>query len=535
MRDNSQESGLGGTSVSDTATKSTEAGPPISANEVAPPVMSAEPKRRRRGVLSRVAGYAVALAVMGGLAYLVVAQMPARQGNTNGPGAGRFGPGGRFGRDRAVPVLVATAKSADVPVYFDGVGTARALNIVTVRSQVDGKLLKLNFREGEDVERGAVLAEIDPTIYQAALDQAVAKKAQDEAQLANARIDLDRYTRLAQSNAATKQQADTQRALVAQLEALVKADQAQIDNARAYLDYTKIVAPISGRTGIRLVDVGNLVRSSETSGIVVITQLRPISAIFTLPQQELPAVNKAFAQGPLTALALASDNRTVADRGVLQVIDNQVDQTTGTVRLRAQFPNKDLALWPGQFVNVKLLVDTLHNVVVVPTAAVQRGPNGTFAYVVRKSEAGKASSSEKGSAGGKGGAIVTVRPVTVNQQDDLQAVIASGLQAGERVVTSGFAQLTDGSRVVISREEGFAPRGRGGERNGGGPQSESPAAPQSTARRSGAQAEPSTTLAPTTGATPPATVLQRERPVERSARDSEPRRRRGDAGRRPPR
>lgn len=527
MRDNSQQSAPGGTSVSKPAPTSAEAGAPmiVARGDAADP-MPADPKPRRHGVMSRLSGYAVALAVMGGLAYLVIAQMPARQGSGGGGGDRRFGPGGRLGHDRVVPVLVATARSADVPVYFDGVGTARALNIVTVRSQVDGKLLKLNFREGEDVERGTVLAEIDPTIYQAAYDQAVAKKAQDEAQLANARIDLDRYTRLAQSNAATKQQADTQRALVAQLEALAKADQAQIDNARAYLDYTKIVAPISGRTGIRLVDVGNLVRASETSGIVVITQLRPISVIFTLPQQELASVNKAFAKGPLTALALAGDNRAVADRGALDVIDNQVDQATGTVRLRAQFPNRDLALWPGQFVNVKLLVDTLRHVVVVPTAAVQRGPNGTFAYVIKEGEGSKASGAGKDNAGGEGGATVAVRPVTVSQQDDLQAVIASGLQAGERVVTSGFAQLTDGKEVVISREEATTPRGRDGARTGGPPPSESPAAPPSEA-----QAEPSASLAPTAGATPPTAALPRERPPTASdARGGEPPRRRGEAG-----
>jgi multidrug efflux system membrane fusion protein len=448
----------------------------------------APPQRRR----ARLGGYAVALAVMAGLAYLLVAQMPGGQGPGGGPGSGgQFGGGGRFGRDAPVPVLAATAKTADVPVYYDGVGTVRALNVVTVRPQVDGKLLRLNFREGEDVERGFVLAEIDPVVYQAQLDQALAKKAQDEAQLANARLDLDRYVRLAQTNAATKQQADTQRALVAQLEALVKADQAAIDNARAYLDYTKIVAPISGRTGIRLVDVGNLMRAADPTGIVVITQIRPISVIFTLPQQQLPAVNKAFAQGPLTALALGGDNRTIADRGVLQVIDNQVDQTTGTVRLRAQFPNKDLQLWPGQFVNVKLLVDTLRAVVVVPTAAVQRGPNGTFAYVVNDH------------------ATVSVRPVTVAQQDDVRAVIASGLANGERVVTSGFAQLTDGSRISVSGgEDKPTPGGEAGPPQSG-PSQEGPP-------RTGAQAAPSAGPAQPGG--PPAERGQRG---ERRSRRSE--------------
>lgn len=535
MRDNNHSSAPGGMGGDDPVPQNAESGVrPTTARGDAAGAMAGAPQQRRRGVLSRVSGYAIALAILGGLAYLVVAQMPLRQGSSGGAER-RFGPGGHSGRDRPVPVLVATAKSADVPVYYDGVGTTRALNIVTVRSQVDGKLLKLNFREGDDVRRGTVIAEIDPTIYQAAYDQAVAKKAQDEAQLANARIDLDRYRRLAASHAATTQQADTQRALVAQLEALVKADQAQIDNARAYLDYTRIVAPISGRTGIRLVDVGNLVRASETSGIVVITQLRPISVIFTLPQQELPSVNQAFAKGPLTALALAADNRTVADRGALQVIDNQVDQTTGTVKLRAQFPNRDLALWPGQFVNVKLLVDTLRNVVVVPTAAVQRGPNGTFAYVVKATETGKSGGDPTAGAGGKAAASVALRAVTVSQQDDREAVIGSGLQAGERVVTSGFAQLTDGKAVVISREEGAATRQRNGSANGGPPAPESPGAPHSGAG-AGSSAAP-VVGAPVVGGSGPAALLPRARPpagVLDAARDA-PRRHRGAPGSRPPR
>jgi len=347
-----------------------------------------------------------------------------------------FGKRGRGAPDAPVPVLAAQAKLADVPVYLDGVGTTRALNTVLVRPQVDGKLTSVRFKEGQDVQRGYVLAEIDPITFQAQLDQAVAKKAQDEAQLANARLDLERYNRLVASNSATRQQADTQKAMVAQLEALVKLDQATIDNAQAILDYTKIVAPIAGRTGIRMVDEGNLVRAGDaTSGIVMITQIKPISIFFSLPQQQLARVNRAFAQGPLTVEALGPDNKSVADRGTLQVVDNQVDQTTGTVKLKAEFPNADLQLWPGQFVNVRLLIETLRQVVVVPTAAVQRGPNGTFAYVVN----------EEGS--------VAVRPVTVAQQDDVQAVIANGLNAQERVVTTGFARISEGTKVAVSNAE----------------------------------------------------------------------------------
>jgi multidrug efflux system membrane fusion protein len=345
------------------------------------------------------------------------------------------------GDDGPVPVIAAFARREDVPVYLDGVGTTRALNTVTVKPQVDGRLISVNFKEGEDVERGDVLARIDPTTYQAVYDQAVAKKAQDEAQLANARLDLERYGRLAATNSIARQQYDTQKATVAQLEAQVKLDQAAIDNAKAILDYTTITAPLAGRTGIRLVDQGNLVRASDPTGIVVITQLRPISVLFTLPQQQLGEVNRAFAEGPLPVEAFGADNKTVIDRGTLQVVDNQVDQATGTIKLKAEFPNRDLQLWPGQFVNVQLLIDTLRQVVVAPTAAVQRGPTGTFVFVVQPDNK------------------VAVRPVTVAQQDESQTVIATGLQADERVVTTGFARLTAGSAVAVTNAESVPPPG----------------------------------------------------------------------------
>ena len=365
-----------------------------------------------------------------------------------GQGQQRQRGGGRLGSpDGPVPVLAAEARVADVPVYLDGVGTTRALNMVTVHSQVDGTLVSVNFREGQDVKAGDVLARIDPTTYQAQLDQSVAKKALDEAQLANARLDLDRYTNLMKTNAVSRQQLDTTRALVAQLEAQVKLDQGAIDNARAYLNWCTIVAPISGRIGIRLVDQGNIIHASDVSGIVVLTQIQPISVLFTLPQQQLGQVNKAFAKGPLSAEATDSDSKSVLDRGTLQVVNNQVDQATGTVQLKAEFPNADLQLWPGQFVNVRLLIDTLSRVVVVPTAAVQRGPNGTFVYVLKPDS------------------TVSVRLVGVTQQDESQAVIAKGLEPSERVVTSGFAQLADGRKVAIA--EGA--RGTGGRRSEAAP------------------------------------------------------------------
>jgi multidrug efflux system membrane fusion protein len=343
------------------------------------------------------------------------------------------------GADGPVPVIAAATKRADVPIYLDGVGTTRALNTVTVRPQVDGRLVSINFKDGQEVTRGYVLAHIDPTTYQAAYDQAVAKKAQDEAQLANARIDLDRYARLAATNSIARQQLDTQKATVAQLEAQVKLDQAQVDNAKAILEYTTITAPIAGRTGIRLVDQGNILRASDATGIVVITQLQPISILFNLPQQQLGEVNRAFAKGPLPVEAFGADNKTVVDRGILQVVDNQVDQATGTIKLKAEFPNRELQLWPGQFVNVRLLIDTLRDAVVAPTAAIQRGPAGTFAFVVGPDN------------------TVAVRPVTVSTQDESQAVITGGLQADERVVTTGFARLAAGSQVTVTNAETVTP------------------------------------------------------------------------------
>jgi len=354
---------------------------------------------------------------------------------------------GRFGADGGpVPVLAVASAKADVPVYMDAVGTSKALNTVTVRPQVDGKLLEVAFDEGQDIKKGDVLARIDPTTYQAQLDQALAKKAQDEALLANARIDLDRYEKLAATNSINRQQADTQKSLVAQLEAQVQNDQGAIDNARAILAYTTIRAPLDGRTGIRQVDQGNIVHASDSTGIVVITQLKPISVFFNLPQQDISQVNTAFAKGPLNVDAQRSDNDAVIDRGELKVVDNQVDPSTGTVKLKAEFPNADLQLWPGQFINVRLLIDTLKQVVVIPTGAVQRGPNGTFVYVVKDDN------------------TVTMRPVTVAKQDETQTVISKGIEPPERVVTTGFVRLVDGSKITISSGDGAPAAGASGAR-----------------------------------------------------------------------
>jgi membrane fusion protein, multidrug efflux system len=376
---------------------------------------------RRRSIVTAV----VALAVIGGsLAFWW------QPGRTQAPRGGRG-----FGDDGPVPVIAAAVRKADVPVYLDGVGTIKALNTVTVRPQVDGRLLSVNFVEGQNVQRGFVLAQIDPVTYQAAYDQAVAKKAQDEATLANARIDLERYNRLVATNSVPRQQLDTQKATVAQLEAQVKLDQAVIDNAKAVLDYTNVIAPIDGRTGIRLVDQGNYVRAADPTGLVVITQLQPISVLFTLPQQQLGEVNRAAARRTLPVEVLGSDNKTGVEKGELKVVDNQVDQTTGTIKLKAEFPNRELQLWPGQFVNVRLLINTLEQVVVAPTAAVQRGPNGTFVYVVQPDNK------------------VAIRSIAVSQQDETLSVIDNGLQPDERVVTTGFARLTAGAEVAVTNAE----------------------------------------------------------------------------------
>lgn len=365
---------------------------------------------------------------------------PPATGVSQGGGgqSARRGGGRRRGGDGPVSVLMEASRIDDVPVTLDAVGTIQALNTVTVRSQVDGRLIEVAFREGQDVKRGDILAKIDPAVYQAQYDQAVAKKAQDEASLANARIDLQRYTALASTNAGSRQQADTQKALVAQLQAQVQADQGAIDNARAVLDYTIIRAPLDGRLGIRLVDQGNIVRGSDATGLVVITQLKPIALLFNLPQQSLRAVTVAMAAGQVPVEALDSDNVTVVDRGRLEVVDNQVDQQTGTVKLKAIFPNDRLQLWPGAFVNVRLRTEILRQVIVVPTGAVQRGPNGPFVYTVADDKA-------------------ALKPVTIRRQTEEITVLESGITPPEKVITTGFARLTDGERVTVAEASPAAP------------------------------------------------------------------------------
>ncbi len=328
-----------------------------------------------------------------------------------------------------VPVLTAALVRQDVPVTIEGVGTVQALNTVVVRAQVEGRLMELGFRDGQDVKKGDVLARIDPRTYQALYDQVVAKKAQDEAQLENARIDLDRYSRLAAGNFGSRQQADTQKATVAQLEAQVRVDQAAIDNAKAILDYTTIRAPIDGRTGLRAVDVGNIIRASDATGIVTLTQVKPVAAVFSLPQQYLRALVAGQGRARLKVEAIEADNASVIQSGEVEVIDNQVDVATGTVRVKAVFANDDLGLWPGQFINVRVYVDLLRQALVAPAGAIQRGPKGAFVYVLTPE------------------AKAAMKLVSVGRQDEKIAVIQSGVEAGEIVITTGFGQLTDGSLV----------------------------------------------------------------------------------------
>ena len=354
-----------------------------------------------------------------------------------GEGSGR-GRGRRGVPDGPIPVLVADVETADVPVTADVLGTVQATNSVTVKSQVDGKLVELAFQDGQDVKKGDVLARIDPATFQAAYDQAVAKKAQDQAQLLNAQTDLVRYQKLAATQYGSAQQADTQKAQVAQYQAQSQQDQAAIDSAKTTLDYATVRAPIDGRTGIRLVDAGNIVHASDSTGIVTIAQVRPIAAVFNLPQQLLGQINAAQTEAPLKVEAFSPDTHKVIDTGTLQVVDNTVDQTTGTVKLKASFPNAQLALWPGAFVNLRLTISTEKNVVVVPTPAIQRGPDGPFVFLLKPDS------------------TVHLQTIAVGRQTEDRSVVTTGLTPPAQVVTTGFTRLTDAAKVAVSQSTAAA-------------------------------------------------------------------------------
>jgi multidrug efflux system membrane fusion protein len=333
-----------------------------------------------------------------------------------------------------IPVVAAVAQAGDVPVYLTGLGTVKAYNTVTIHVRVNGTLDKVVFVEGQDVKAGDLLAQIDPRPYQAQFDQVVAAKAHDEALLADARLDLLRYQKLASQDSIAMQQRDTQLALVAQDAATVKNDQAQIDFAAVQLLYTTITSPISGRTGVRMIDAGNIVQTTDTTGLVVVTQIEPISVLFTLPEDDFEVVNKQMTAGPLTVFASSRADNKVLGQGTLLLINNQIDQTTGTIQLKATFPNQDHALWPGQFVDVRLLVETRHNAITVPSAAVQLGPQGVYAYVIQ--------------AGDK----VQMVPIKVSPANagGPEALIESGLSAGDQVVIDGQLKLRPGVIVKAS-------------------------------------------------------------------------------------
>ncbi len=330
-----------------------------------------------------------------------------------------------------VPIVAGIVEKKDVPIFLEGLGTVQAFNTVTVRSRVDGQVVRVAFVEGQDVHPGDLLAQIDPAPFQAQLDQSLAKKAQDEAELSVARITLKRDADLLAGKILSQQDYDTQKALVDQLQAAVQADEASIESARVNLSYTSITAPLEGRTGIRLVDQGNIVHANDTTGLVVLTQLRPISIVFTLPEQTLSQIQPHLAAGEaLPVYAVDRDNRTTLGEGKLAVIDNQIDTTTGTLRLKATFPNNDLRLWPGQFVNVRLLVNTRKDGTVVPASVVQRGPDGPFAFVLSND-------------------VAVVRAIKVSQIEQNQALIDEGLAPGERVVVDGQYKLQPGQRVRV--------------------------------------------------------------------------------------
>lgn len=335
----------------------------------------------------------------------------------------------KAGPPPAVPVTIAPVEKADFPVYLSGLGTVQGFNTVQVRTRVDGEITQIIFREGQFVKEGDLLAQIDPRPFQATLDAAKAKKVQDEANLNNAKLDLARSTKLGEF--ATRQTVDTQSANVLQLSAQILGDQAAIDNAQTQLDYTSIRAPIAGVTGIRMVDVGNIVTAAAQTAIVSIAQVEPISVIFTAPEQQLPAIAAAMKRGPLKVIAYTTDGRKRLSEGVLALMNNQVDSTSGTIRLKATFDNKDHVLWPGLSVSTRLLIETVKDATVVPEDAVQHGPNGLFAFAV-----------------GEGDKAV-VRPLKVRETGNGKSLIDSGLSPGDRVVTRGQYRVQEGSLLAM--------------------------------------------------------------------------------------
>ena len=337
-------------------------------------------------------------------------------------------------RAQGVPVTVADARLQDVPVAQRAIGTVQAFQSVLVRVRVDGTLDSVKFQEGQHVKPGDVLAQLDPRPYQAVLDQALAKRAADEATLAQSRLDLVRYNELAQSQVASRQKQEQIRAMVAQGEATVRGDDATIAAAQLNLSFTRITAPIEGRVGLRAIDPGNFIRAADPSatGLVTIAQIQPVALLFTLPQDAMPQLRAAMRRGHLPIQAFASDDRTALGEGELLTLDSAIDAATGTIKLKAVFPNKDEALWPGQFINARLQLDVLRGAVTVPSVAIQRGQEGLYVYAVKPDN------------------TAALIPVEVAQDDGTMAVVTKGIAAGDRVIVGGQSRLAPGSRVTVS-------------------------------------------------------------------------------------
>lgn len=362
-----------------------------------------------------------------------------------GPG-GKGGPGGRG--QFTIPVGVAKAEVRDLPVILTGLGSVDAYNTVAVKSRIDGQLVRVAFREGQEVKEGELLAQIDPRPYEVQLSQTQATLFKDQSALKDAKVNLGRFEQLFKDGVIPKQQLDTQESLVGQLEGAVRADQAQVDNVKLNLVYTRITAPVSGRIGLRQVDVGNIVHASDPNGLLIITQLQPIAVIFNLPQDQLQSVSQHMRNGRLQVEAYSRDDQTKIATGTLLTIDNQIDQTTGTGKLKAVFDNRDRSLWPNQFVNVHLLLEVLKNNTVVPAAAIQRGPSGTYVFTVKPDKTAQ------------------MRPVTVPFSEGNFSAVSQGLQPGDLVVTDGQDKLQDGTKVEIAGNGG--PGGQGGTGGGQG-------------------------------------------------------------------
>jgi multidrug efflux system membrane fusion protein len=378
----------------------------------------------------------VIIGIVAGIWYFRGARTPSEAANPSGPataGRGRGGAGGAGMGNFSVPVVASAAQHGDLPVYFNGLGTVTAFNTVTVRSRVDGQLVNVAFREGQYVHEGDLLAQIDPRPFEVQLEQAQGQLTKDQAQRKDAEVNLERYRLLFKEGVIPQQQLDTQTALVGQFDGAIKSDQSQVDNAKLQLTYSRITAPISGRVGLRLVDPGNIIHATDTNGLVVITQLQPIVVLFSLPQDDLPQVSTKIRGGvQLNVEAYDRDDTTRIATGKLLTIDNEIDPTTGTYKLKSIFNNSDDALFPNQFVNVHLLVDTMRNLTIVPASAIQRGPQGTYVYAVG------------------GDNTVKIRTVTVALTTASSVGLSGGINAGDVVVVDGQDKLQDGSKVTTT-------------------------------------------------------------------------------------